>query len=96
MSDVEKQAEQWLDESPHLIQRELGKRLGITSHVVGKLLAEAGLRADGRPTQRAFEGNFVAVERSGDWPQYRWNERRVVPILRNRLQIGNGHSEQAI
>ena len=96
MTEVEKQAEQWLDESPLLIMRELGKRLGVTSHVVGKLLTDAGLRADGRPTHRAFEGNFVAVERSGEWPQYRWNERRVVPILRDRLQTGGGHTEQAI
>lgn len=96
MNEVEKQAEQWFDESPVLIQREIGKRVGVTSHVVGRLLTDAGLRANGRPTQRAFDGKFVVVEQSGDWPQYRWNERRVVPILRNRLQMDDGQAEQAI
>lgn len=96
MTEVEEQAEQWFDESPVLIQRELGKRVGATSHEVGRLLTDAGLRANGRPTQRAFDGKFVVVEQSGDWPQYRWNERRVVPILRNRLQMDDGQAEQAI
>lgn len=94
MTEVEKEAEQWLDESPVLIQKELGKRLGVTSHIVGKLLTEAGLRSDGRPTKRAFDGKFVVIEQSGDWPQYRWNERRVVPILRDRMNLQSGMSFQ--
>ena len=85
-SDVEIQAVAWLDESPHLNQRDIGKRVGVTTHAVGKLLTELGLRVDGIPTPDAFERGFVCIEQSGDWQQYRWNERRVVPLLRHVLQ----------
>ena len=85
MSDVERQAQQWRDESPYLKQKDLGLRLGVSSHVVGRLLEQIGLREDQKPTTKAYTGGFVRIEQSGDWPQYRWNERTIVPLLRDRL-----------
>jgi len=82
MTDVEKQAQQWLDESPHLNQRDLGKRVGMTSHEVGRALTDLGLRSGKHPTPDAYKKKMVIVEQSGDWPQYRWNERRVIPLFR--------------
>ena len=86
MNDVEQEAMAWLDQSPHLIQRELGMRIGATSHVVGKLLTELGLRSDGRPTQDAFEKKMVEIDHSGPYPQFKWNERRIVPLLRHAMK----------
>lgn len=85
MSEVERQARQWLDESPYLKQKDLGIRLGVTSHVVGRLLTELGLREDQKPTNKAYLEGFARIEMSGEWPQYRWNERRIVPWLRSKL-----------
>ncbi|QDV30341.1 hypothetical protein Spb1_22700 [Planctopirus ephydatiae] len=85
MSDVEEQAQQWRDESPYLIQRDLGIRVGVSSHVVGRLLDEIGVRQDKRPTNDAFKNKLAEVDRSGPWPQYKWNERQIVPLLRDRL-----------
>jgi len=48
MSEVEKYAQQWIDESPYLIQRDLGTRLQVRSHVIGKLIDEVGLRENCR------------------------------------------------
>ena len=86
LSEVELQAMEWLDESPHLNQRDLGKKVGLTSHAVGKILTQLGLRVDGKPTPDAFERGFVVIEKSGEWDAFRWNERRVVPMLRHALQ----------
>jgi hypothetical protein len=86
MTEVEEQALAWLDESPYLIQRDLGKRVGVSSHVVGRLLEELGLRCCGHPHQDAYRKKMVEVDRSGPWPQYKWNERRVVPLLKYLLQ----------
>jgi hypothetical protein len=86
LSEVEIQALEWLDQSPHLNQRDLGKRVGLTSHEVGRILTQQGLRADGKPTPAAFERGFVTIEKSGEWNAYRWNERRVVPLLRHTMQ----------
>lgn len=85
MSKVEEQAQQWIDESPYLKQKDLGIRLGVTSHVVGRLLTELGLREAKKPTTKAYLEGFVRIEKCGDWPQYRWNERRIVPWLRDKL-----------
>ncbi len=91
MSEVERQAQQWIDESPYLKMKDLGLRLGVSSHTVGRLLTEAGLRFDQRPTARAYSEGFARIEMSGDWPQYRWNERKIVPWLRSKLadQVNN-------
>lgn len=85
MTEVEEQAQQWIDQSPYLIQRDLGTRLQATSHVVGRLLDEIGLREDKRPTSEAFSKRLVEVDRSGPYPQYKWNERQIVPLLREIL-----------
>ena len=85
MSEVEIQAQQWRDESPYLKQRDLGIRLRVSSHVIGKLLEQIGLREDQKPTAKALISGYVRIEQSGDWPQYRWNERTVIPLLRDQL-----------
>ena len=85
MTDVEDYAQQWIDESPYLIQRDLGTRLQVTSHVIGKLLDEVGLRENKKPTSEAFRKKLAEVDRSGPWPQYKWNERQIVPLLRDKL-----------
>ena len=86
MNEVEKQAQQWIDESQYLKMRDLGVRLGVTSHVIGRLLTEIGLRENDKPTDKAYKEGLVRIEQSGDWPQFRWHERRIVPWLQSHLQ----------
>ena len=89
MNEVVEAAMAWLDESPHLIQRDLGLRVGLTSHGVGKVLNELGLRKDGCPTPEAYERKMVEIDHSGPWPQFKWNERKIVPLLRHVLKLRN-------
>ncbi len=86
MSEVERQAQQWIDESPYLKMKDLGLRLGVTSHTVGRFLTEAGLRFDQKPTARAYSEGYAKIEMCGEWPQYKWNERRIVSWMRDKLQ----------
>lgn len=85
MTDVEIQAQKWRDESPFLIQRDLGLRLGVSSHVVGRLLDQCGLREGKQPTSEAVKRKLAETDRSGPWPQFKWNERQIVPLLREML-----------
>jgi hypothetical protein len=57
----------------YLTMKELGRLFGVSSHVVGKKLKEAGLRtADGRPTKAAFNGGFCSQRWAPYMAGYCW------------------------
>ena len=67
--------------------KELEKKLGrkVTSHNIGKMLKEVGLRTDdGKPSQRAFDDGFVSKEPTGvnDGYFYVWHVEKTLAVLR--------------
>lgn len=64
---------------------EIGKELGVTSHVVGAKLKQLGLRTpDGKPSSPAFNEGFVAQRpsRGIDTYFYVWHRTKVLALLR--------------
>jgi hypothetical protein len=59
--------------SDYWTMREIGMRLGLTSHQVGRRLKELGLRTpEGRPSRRAFEAGLCGQRRAPDGEHYVW------------------------
>ena len=53
--------------------KDIGAAFGMTSHKVGKLLKEQGLRtADGRPSQKSFDSGLVA-QKFDECGHYLWS-----------------------
>ena len=53
--------------------KEIGMRLGMTSHQVGRRLKQLGLRTpDGRPSGKAFEGGLCGQRWAPDGEHYLW------------------------
>jgi len=67
-----------------LTQTQVGKVFGATSHEIGKLLKELGLRdANGRPTESAHEGGFCKAAPSGENGfHYAWHANKTIALLR--------------
>lgn len=64
---------------------EIGKDLGVTSHVVGAKLKQLGLRTpDGKPSSHAFNEGFVAQRpsRQPDTYFYVWHKEKVLALLK--------------
>lgn len=65
------------------LEEELGRK--VTSHNIGKMLMEIGLRTeDGKPSQRAFNEGFVRQEptgRNGGY-FYVWHREKTLAVLR--------------
>ncbi len=78
-------------------QTRLGKRLGVTSHVVGRWLGDLGLRFPyGTPTPEGHKyAKAVPIDPKGDQTRqyYVWQVYTVLPLLiqhRDRLAGGEG------
>jgi hypothetical protein len=64
--------------------KEIGLRLSLTSHQVGKALKSLGLRTqDGKPSQTAFERHLCAQlwDSSGEHYLWAWDVDRVTPLI---------------
>jgi hypothetical protein len=68
---------------------ELGKKLGLSSHAVGKKLKAAGLRdPEGCPTERARAGNFVRLVFFQERFAFDvWHEDRTLHVLRSLIEL---------
>lgn len=60
-----------LDDS-YETMRDIGHEYGLTSHKLGKLLAEQGFREGGRPTTKAHRHGWVNQRFAPDGPNYIW------------------------
>ncbi len=59
--------------SDYWTMKEIGEKLGLTSHQVGKTLKELGLRTpEGKPSQKAFRRRLVAQRWAQDGAHYLW------------------------
>jgi hypothetical protein len=68
----------------YLSMKEIGALYGVSSHVVGRALKDAGLRTpEGKPSSRAFEEDAVTQRHSDDGDTYFWiwDVAKVTPIL---------------
>ena len=68
----------------YLSQTDLGKRFGVSSHLIGKWLIEVGLRTEEkRPSQRAFDGGFVKQVPTGrnEGYFYVWQAEATIKML---------------
>lgn len=52
--------------------RDIGKEFGLTSHKLGRILTQAGLREAGKPTAKAYRGGWVAQRFAPDGVNYMW------------------------
>ncbi len=76
----------------YMTMKELGQRLGLSSHQVGKKLKEVGLRTpEGRPSGAAFRRKLVEQRWSSDGEHYlwAWDAERTLRFLANEP---HGHS----
>ena len=64
---------------PTLNQRQIGEHFGVSSHVVGRWLAECGLRDAGVPSPAAIDAGFVEQVDPGDGrrPFFAWRKKTV-------------------
>ena len=76
------------DSAQFVTMRQLGTRLGVSSHVVGRTLKETGLRdSEGRPSGRAKTGGFTkAVFVDETFPLNLWHEDKTLAILRSLIE----------
>lgn len=57
----------------YVTMKELGKLVGLSSHQIGRKLKELGLRTpEGRPSQLAFQEDWVAPRWAPDGAHYLW------------------------
>lgn len=62
--------------------KEIGGRFGVTSHQIGRLLKELGLRThDGRPSEKAFEFGLVEKRWTNSMEHYLWAWRAEEIVL---------------
>lgn len=79
--------------------RDIGKEFGLTSHQLGRLLTEAGFRAGGKPTAKAFQAGWVSQRFAPDGSNYMWawsvGKTRTLLELKGyeRLTGGGGDSD---
>lgn len=52
--------------------RDIGKEFGLTSHQLGRILADAGFRDEGKPTAKAFQAGWVRQRFAPDGVNYMW------------------------
>ncbi len=76
---------------------DLGRQFGVSSHVIGRWLAELGLRVvAGNPTPRAWALELVRSvptgRGDGDHPYYIWHVARTVKLLED---AGHHHTENS-
>jgi hypothetical protein len=87
-------AQQYVAESArYLSMREIGEQLGVTSHVVGRKLKEAGLRTqEGNPSAEAIEGGYTkAVQMYETFPLYVWHQEKTLRVLRPLITAKGGN-----
>lgn len=67
-----------------LSMRQIGALYGVSSHVVGKWLAELGLRDGGKPTAKAFQGGYCEQAPNGQNGKYYyvWNKKKTLQALK--------------
>ena len=71
--------------------RQLGKKLGLSAHAIGKKLQAAGLRdSDGRPTEQATAGDYVRLSFFEErFPFDLWHEEKTLVVLRRHMEQQN-------
>ena len=72
--------------------KDIGAAFGMTSHKVGKLLKEHGLRtADGRPSPKSFDSGLVAqkFDESGHY-LWSWQVAAITSLLEQ-----SGHTRKS-
>ena len=68
--------------SDYVTLRELGQFFGTTSHVVGRMLKEIGLRTkEGKPTRAAFTGGFCDQRWYEDKYLWAWAKEKTQRVL---------------
>lgn len=85
-----------LDDS-YETMRDIGHEYGLTSHKLGKLLAEQGFREGGRPTTKAHRHGWVNQRFAPDGPNYIWawhvgNVRALLESLGYERQMADGEA----
>jgi hypothetical protein len=69
------------EQNGFLLLRELGKLYGKSSHEVGKRLEQLCYRdSDGRPTNKAFSGHFVAPRGNPKFT-WTWHQQKTCAVL---------------
>lgn len=71
--------------NPFATMRQLGSMFGVSSHVIGKKLKEAGLRTPlGDPSQEARVGGYVKhVRRDDGICFWAWNVEKTTAVLKS-------------
>jgi len=66
-----------------MTQTQLGELYGVSSHVIGRWLKEAGLRQGNKLTAEAFQGGYCcrADNPGGDTYFWVWRPAKLVPLL---------------
>jgi hypothetical protein len=68
--------------SDYMTMREIGGRLKLTSHQVGRKLKELGLRTpEGRPSRKAFEAALCSRKWDGEHYLWAWDAEKVLQLL---------------
>jgi hypothetical protein len=70
--------------SEYMTMRDIGGRLGMTSHQIGRTLKAMGLRTpEGRPSRMAFEAGLCEQRWAPDGEHYvwAWHGEKVLQML---------------
>ena len=76
------------DTTKYVTMRQIGKQLGVSSHVVGRMLKQVGVRdADGHPTEEVRSSNLnkIIFTEQG-FPLTLWHQDRALAILRPLIE----------
>lgn len=61
-----------MNETSFETMRDIGHEFGLTSHKLGKILAEQGFRESGKPTAKAHRHDWVNQRYAPDSTNYTW------------------------
>jgi hypothetical protein len=82
-----------MSDNKFLTMKEIGVIFGMTSHQIGKLLKQFGLRTEaGKPSRMAFDGGYCDQRWTHDMNNYcwAWHAEQTVALLQK-----NGYKAQS-